>query len=57
MRLFDDIEPSINFGWLVYPSRTHLSLTTRTFIDFMLANVVHDPTFTAQPEDIRKLLI
>lgn len=57
VRLFDTIEPSVNYGWLVYPSRTHLSLTARTFIDFMLSNVEHDPTFTALPEDIRKLLI
>ena len=39
MRLFNDIEPSINYGWLVYPSRKHFSLAARTFIDYMLQDV------------------
>ena len=57
VRLFETMEPSTNFGWLVYPSRTHLSLTARTFIDFMMSNVEHDSMGIAQPEDIRRLLI
>ncbi len=31
----------MSYGWLVYPSRNYLSLTVRTFIDFMLTEAVH----------------
>ncbi|OLQ77671.1 LysR family transcriptional regulator [Photobacterium proteolyticum] len=41
VRLFEDIEPSMSFGWLVYPSRKYLSLTVRTFIDYMLTEAEH----------------
>ncbi|MGF1730048.1 LysR family transcriptional regulator [Photobacterium kasasachensis] len=36
VRLFEDIEPSMSYGWLVYPSRKYLSVTVRTFIDYMM---------------------
>jgi DNA-binding transcriptional LysR family regulator len=37
VRVLDDYRPVVKYNWLVYPSRNYLSLTTRTFIDFMLA--------------------
>jgi len=37
VRVLADTQPVIKCNWLVYPSRNHLSLTARTFIDFMLA--------------------
>jgi len=48
VRLFEDIEPSVNFVWLVYPSRTHMSLAARTFIDFMMSSVEQDLAFYSQ---------
>ncbi|MDX1301857.1 LysR family transcriptional regulator [Photobacterium sp.] len=57
VQLFDNIESAVHYGWLVYPSRKHLSLTARTFVDYMLSNVEQDPTCTAHPQDIQKMLI
>jgi DNA-binding transcriptional LysR family regulator len=37
VRILTDTGPVIKYNWLVYPSRKYLSLTARTFIDFMLA--------------------
>ncbi|WP_019615641.1 LysR family transcriptional regulator [Psychromonas ossibalaenae] len=39
VRLFTHIEPSLNYGWLVYPYRKHLSLAARTFIEYILSEV------------------
>lgn len=37
VRVLPDYLPVERYNWLVYPSRNSLSLTARTFIDFMLA--------------------
>lgn len=53
VRLFDDIEPSIRCGWLVYPYRKHLSLAARTFIDYLLAEVENNDIFADIKNDVR----
>ncbi len=57
MRLFNDIEPSINYGWLVYPSRKHLSLAARTFIDYMLQDVDGSTECLSIDSDLRGMTI
>ncbi len=37
VRILSDTGSIVKYNWLVYPSRKYLSLTARTFIDFMLA--------------------
>lgn len=39
IRLFDDIESFVGQGWMVYQSRTNLTLAARAFIDFVLAEI------------------
>ena len=57
VRLFNDIEPSINYGWLVYPSRKHLSLAARTFIDYMLQDVDGSTEISSIDSDLRGMTI
>lgn len=57
VRLFADIEPSMSYGWLVYPSRKYLSLTVRTFIDFMLTEAEHIGVCQNIEGDIRGMSI
>ncbi len=57
VRLFSDIEPSIHYGWLVYPYRKHLSLAARTFIDYILSEVENSALLTCGSNDLRDTII
>lgn len=57
VRLLEDIEPTMKYGWLVYPSRKHLSLTVRTFIDFMLTEFEKAPICSAVEADVRGMVV
>ncbi|MEJ2763006.1 LysR family transcriptional regulator [Photobacterium sp. MCCC 1A19761] len=52
LRLFEEVDPFMSFGWLVYPSRNYRSLAVRTFIDFLLTEAENYPN--CRPEgDVR----
>lgn len=57
VRLFSDIEPSLNYGWLVYSSHNPLSLAARTFIDYMLSEVGNSRECRASDNDLRGMVI
>lgn len=57
VRLLEDVEPWMSYGWLVYPSRKHQSLAVRTFIDFLLSEAEFSPTCPAVEADIRGMPI
>lgn len=57
VRLLSDYEPTMQYGWLVYPSRKHLSLTVRTFIDFMLTEFEKMPICTNVEADVRGMVV
>jgi DNA-binding transcriptional LysR family regulator len=57
IRLFDHIEPSIRYGWLVYPSRKNLTLAARTFVEFILAEVEKEPICGLIKTDVRGIVI
>ena len=57
VRLLADYEPTMKYGWLVYPSRKYLSLTVRTFIDFMLTEFEKAPICSAVEADVRGMVV
>ncbi|WP_028862855.1 LysR family transcriptional regulator [Psychromonas aquimarina] len=57
VRIFNDIEPSINHCWLVYASRKHLSLAARTFINYMLQEFGGDDDLCDIENDVRGMII
>ncbi len=57
VRLFSHIEPSLNYGWLVYPYRKHLSLAARTFIEYILAEVQNGSVVRCVNDDSRSTII
>ncbi|MCW8329712.1 LysR family transcriptional regulator [Photobacterium sp. SDRW27] len=57
VRLLSDFEPTMKYGWLVYPSRKHLSLTVRTFIDFMLTEFENMPMCSEVEADVRGMAV
>nr|WP_278044557.1 LysR substrate-binding domain-containing protein [Photobacterium profundum] len=57
IRLFEHIEPSINYGWLVYPSRKNLTLAARTFVEFILAEVEKEPICGLIKTDVRGIVV
>ena len=56
-RLFSDIEPAINYAWLVYPSRKHLSLAARIFIDYMFQDIDSNIEYTGINHDVRGMVV
>lgn len=57
VRLLADYEPTMKYGWLVYPSRKYLSLTVRTFIDFMLTEFEKSPICSTVEADVRGMVV
>ncbi|MGF1761474.1 LysR family transcriptional regulator [Photobacterium sagamiensis] len=58
VRLFDDIDPFVGRGWLVYQSRANLTLAARAFVDFALAEIDANADFCASdPEDLNMLWV
>ncbi|WP_394241040.1 LysR family transcriptional regulator [Vibrio astriarenae] len=56
--LFDDIEPFVGHGWMVYQPRQNLTLAARTFIDFALGEMEQGTEFcSARSEHLDRLLI
>ncbi|WP_033298412.1 LysR family transcriptional regulator [Psychromonas ossibalaenae] len=57
VRIFNDIEPSINHCWLVYASRKHLSLATRTFINYILQDIDGREEMSDIDSDVRGMTL
>ncbi|WP_299020227.1 LysR family transcriptional regulator [uncultured Photobacterium sp.] len=57
VQLLEDQEPVMRLGWLVYPSRKYLSLTVRTFIDFMLTEIEKMPMCGHLEADVRGMAV
>ncbi|WP_245597631.1 LysR family transcriptional regulator [Psychromonas aquimarina] len=57
VRLFSHIEPSLNYGWLVYPYRKHLSPAARTFVEYILSEVQSSTMGRCETDDCRSTII